>query len=179
MKFYFDLKFSQICQLNLRTDMGIEIERKFLVDLSKWEKPDEGVYFSQAYLVSDSTRTVRVRIAGKKGYLTIKGKSTGISRKEFEYEIPLEEAKEMLRLCNNSPIEKVRYFIEAGPVTWEVDEFQGSNQGLVMAEVELKSEDQEVELPPWILKEVSGDKRFFNSYLSVHPYPDWKDAMDQ
>ena len=155
--------------------MGIEIERKFLVDQKKWEKPDNGVYFSQAYLISDSVRTVRVRVAGDKGYLTIKGKSTGFSRKEFEYEIPAEEAKEMMALCKSTGIEKIRYFIEAGPVTWEIDEFLGANQGLLMAEVELESEDQEVELPPWILKEVTDDYRFFNAYLADHPYPQWSE----
>ena len=93
--------------------MGIEIERKFLVDPSKWVNPDDGTYFSQAYMISDSVRTVRVRIAGDKGFLTIKSKCTGISRKEFEYEVPLDEAKEMLKLCNSAPVEKVRYFIKA------------------------------------------------------------------
>ena len=157
--------------------MGVEIERKFLVDPEKWVKPDDGVYFSQAYLVSGSERTVRVRIAGDKGYLTIKGKSVGISRKEFEYEIPVDEAKEMMALCKSYVVEKIRYFIKAGPVTWEVDEFLGINQGLLMAEVELESQDQEIELQPWILKEVSGDVRFFNAYLAEHPYSEWSENV--
>jgi len=157
--------------------MGIEIERKFLVDPEKWVKPDEGVYFTQAYLISDSERTVRVRIAGDKGYLTIKGKSNGFSRKEFEYEIPVEEARELMSLCKNFAVEKIRYFLKAGPVTWEVDEFFGANQGLLMAEVELESQDQEIELPPWILKEVTGDDRFFNAYLAKHPYSGWSEKV--
>jgi adenylate cyclase len=153
--------------------MGVEIERKFLVADASWKNiADDGVACRQGYLVSDEQKTVRVRIIGTEAFLTIKGETTGISRTEFEYPIPVEDAEAMLELCGNL-IEKMRYFIECADVTWELDVFEGANQGLVMAEVELKSEDQAFELPPWAGEEVSGDIRYYNAYLAQKPFTTW------
>lgn len=119
---------------------------------------------------------MRVRIAGSKAYLTIKGAVTGIVRHEYEYSVPLNEANEMLdKLCRPPLIEKTRYEIEYGGKTWEVDVFSGDNEGLVVAEIELESETQVVELPPWVGEEVSHDQRYFNFNLVQHPYKNWKE----
>lgn len=155
--------------------MGIEIERKFLVRGKPWTDL-EGTAYRQGYLTSGPERTVRVRIAGDHGYLTIKGPSAGASRDEFEYPIPLPDAEQLLkRLCPKPQIEKVRYLIEHAGMTWEVDVFAGENAGLVIAEVELETADQTIELPAWAGREVTGDKRFFNAYLSRHPFLTWAD----
>lgn len=143
----------------------IEIERKFLVNKALWQAPDKGCYFQQGYL-SEKGCTLRVRIAEDKAYLTIKGKTEGISRAEFEYEIPLEDARQLMKLCLYPPIEKIRYKVEVGGKIWEVDEFLGAHQGLLMAEIELQSEDEAFEIPPWAGKEVTGDARYYNSSLS-------------
>jgi adenylate cyclase len=151
--------------------MAVEIERKFLVDLKKWVqliKP-EGVYLKQGYLVNEISKTVRVRIAGEKAYLTIKGTTSGISRNEYEYPIPVNDAVEMLENLAVSLIEKKRYRISFAGKVWEVDEFLGDNLGLVMAEIELKHQSEEFEIPAWVTKEVSGDVRYYNSNLSVNP----------
>lgn len=154
--------------------MGTEIERKFLVVSEAWRKLGTGTSYRQGYIVSDQVRTVRVRVAGDRGYLTLKGPTTGLSRAEFEYEIPLADADDMLRLFCVSPlVEKVRYRIPLGDVVWDVDEFCGANAGLVLAEVELQDEHQTVALPDWIGQEVSGDPRYFNAYLAQHPYSQW------
>lgn len=154
--------------------MGLEIERKFLVKSDAW-KPlvSRSIDIKQGYLSSKPERTVRVRIADDKGLLTIKGKSENLTRKEFEYEIPLPEAQELILLCERSIIEKTRHVCQMDQVIWEIDVFRGENQGLVLAEVELISEDQIVSLPSWIGQEVSADPRYYNSALQAHPYGSW------
>jgi adenylate cyclase len=153
--------------------MAIEIERKYLVNGEEWRELALPVQYAQGYLVADEIRTVRVRIAGDSGFLTIKGKSGGMSRQEFEYPIPLDDARELLLLSKIPVIEKKRTRIEWGGKIWEVDEFEGKNKGLIMAEIELNSEDENFTIPPWIGKEVTGDLRYFNSYLSQNPYTEW------
>lgn len=154
--------------------MGTEIERKFLVVGDAWRQGAIGVLYRQGYLCTTPERTVRVRVAGDKGYLTVKGSRTGVSRLEFEYPIPLEDAQAMLdALCVRPLIEKTRYRIDHGGLVWEVDEFAGENAGLVIAEVELEREDQEVSLPAWVGKEVSADDRYANSSLAERPFSTW------
>ena len=156
-----------------RSTMGIEIERKFLVTGDEWKShAGDGVACKQGYLVSDKQKTVRVRVMGDHGYLTVKGATDGISRMEFEYEIDRPDAAYMLMLCD-SVVEKTRYVIEHNDMTWELDVFEGANEGLVMAEVELESEEQEFDLPHWAGEEVSGDPRYYNAYLSRYPYSTW------
>ena len=153
--------------------MGIEIERKYLVKGDGWKAAaGAGLECRQGYLVSDDKKTVRVRLMGDVGYLTIKGATDGISRMEFEYEIDYADAAYMLMLCK-SVVEKTRYMIGHNGKTWELDVFSAANEGLVMAEVELESEDQEVDLPDWAGEEVSGDPRYFNAYLARHPFTTW------
>lgn len=153
--------------------MAIEIERKYLVRSGEWKELAMPVQYSQGYLVADEGRTVRVRIAGNSGFLTIKGKSEGMSRKEFEYPIPLTDARELLLLSKIPIVEKKRYRIEWEGKIWEIDVFEGRNEGLILAEIELKSEDEQFSIPPWIGEEVTGDLRYFNSYLSQNPYEEW------
>lgn len=153
--------------------MGIEIERKFLVQGDAWRSA-EAVYYSQGYLNSDQQRTVRVRVAGGLGYLTIKGSTQGATRVEFEYEIPLLEAKELLSLCEGPLIEKYRRKIYHKDFIWEVDEFLGDNLGLVVAEIELESEQQLFSRPDWVAQEVTQDARYYNSNLVKNPYLTWQ-----
>ena len=155
--------------------MGTEIERKFLVQNDNWRALGQGKLYRQGYLTTNPDCTVRVRIAGDQGYLTIKGATTGISRAESEYGIPLEDAAQLLdTLCQPPLIEKTRYRIPAAKgLVWEVDEFAGENQGLIIAEIELPNAEQSVELPDWIGPEVSNDPRYFNSNLSKHPFSRW------
>jgi adenylate cyclase len=154
--------------------MGTEIERKFLVEGDAWHQLARGVRYRQGYLSTVKERTVRVRTMGDKGYLTVKGVSKGVSRAEFEYEIPLEDADAMLDgLCERPLIDKTRYKIPYNGLTWEVDEFHAENEGLVVAEVELEGEDQDVDKPDWAGAEVSDDPRYFNANLIAHPYRDW------
>ena len=154
--------------------MGIEIERKFLVQGDQWKSLATGTYYRQGYLARNPDATVRVRIAGAVGFLTIKGRVHQLSRPEFEYRIPLDEAKEMLDLwCGSQVIEKHRYCIPHKNLIWEVDEFLGENAGLVIAEVELEASDQIFEQPDWVGEEVSEDIRYYNSYLVKHPYRTW------
>ena len=156
--------------------MGVEIERKFLVDGDAWRTLGEATLLRQGYLSADPARTVRVRIDGERAFLTIKGKSVGASRGEWEYPIPVAETAELLDgLCQQPLVEKVRRRIAAGPHTWEVDEFLGANAGLVVAEIELASEDEAFDKPDWIGREVTGEARYFNSNLIRHPYSQWKD----
>lgn len=152
--------------------MGIEIERKFLVDGTAWRQ-GAGVRFSQGYLNRDKERTVRVRIAGEKAFLTVKGMSIGASRAEFEYEIPVADAEQLLKLSDGPVIEKIRRVIQLEEAVWEVDEFLGENAGLVVAEIELQSEDQVFARPEWLGEEVTHDSRYFNSSLSTHPFNRW------
>ncbi len=154
--------------------MAIEIERKFLIQGDGWRELALGTVYRQGYLASGSERTVRVRIAGNSAYLTIKSASVGISRAEFEYEIPIADAAQMLdTLCDRPLIEKTRYKILHEGILWEVDEFSGENQGLIVAEVELTDPDRAFALPDWIGQEVSDDPRYFNSNLVKHPFQDW------
>lgn len=154
--------------------MATEIERKFLVKGDEWRSLATGTLYRQGYIRTASKTTVRVRVVGDKGYLTIKGKTQGTSRAEFEYPIPVEDAREMLdTLCDRPLIEKKRYKINRGDVTWEIDEFAGDNQGLIVAEVELTDENQSIELPDWIGEEVSHDPRYFNANLAQHPFSQW------
>jgi adenylate cyclase len=157
--------------------MAREIERKFLVDPAQWRPdPAQGTRYRQGYLSRDPARTVRVRIAGDHGFLTVKGLTKGIERLEFEYEIPRADAEAILdRLCPRPRIEKVRYRESFGGRVWEVDVFEGENAGLILAEVELDSADAQVALPPWAAREVSDDPRYFNSNLTEHPYSSWPD----
>ena len=153
--------------------MPIEIERKFLVDHTRWTPTNEGTKIIQAYLGLYPSPTVRIRIAGEHGFLTIKGRSDTISRPEFEYEVPLNEAREMLNLAISYPVEKTRYEVMYEGFLWEVDVFSGKNSGLIMAEIELVSESQEFQHPDWLLEEVSSDGRYYNSYLSGCPFSEW------
>lgn len=154
--------------------MGTEIERKFLVVDKRWKTGTRGVHFRQAYLCLDPARTVRVRIAGQNACLTIKGASQGASRSEFEYAIPVQDACQLLdQLCHRPQIEKIRYRVEYAGLVWEIDEFLGDNAGLVMAEVELDDPGQAIELPDWVEREVTGDPRYYNAWLSQHPFSGW------
>jgi adenylate cyclase len=153
--------------------MGIEIERKFLVTSESWKKPGTGVQYRQGYLNTHKERVVRVRTMGDKAALTIKGVSVGASRLEFEYEISVDDANQLLDLCEIPLIEKTRYRIEHGGLIWEVDEFHGVNEGLVIAECELETEDQEIDKPNWVGGEVTGDPRYFNTNLVARPFTIW------
>lgn len=159
--------------------MAQEIERKFLVVGEFRDQAFENSYIAQGYLCSRKGCTVRVRIRDDKGYLTIKGASdeAGLSRYEFEREVPLSEARELMKLCEPGIIEKRRYLVRSGAHIFEVDEFYGENEGLVMAEVELSSEDEACQKPDFIGREVTGDRRFYNSHMRVHPYSEWKDNL--
>ncbi len=154
--------------------MGVEIERKFLLKGEEWRAFGHPVLYRQGYLNRSKERTIRVRMAGEKGYLTIKGISRGAKRTEYEYEIPKEDCHAMLSDLVETPvIEKNRYRIEYKGLVFEVDEFLKENQGLILAEVELESEHQNIELPDWIGKEVTHDPRYYNSNLVLFPYTKW------
>lgn len=154
--------------------MAKEIERKFLVQGDSWKAAAKGIVYRQGYLSSLKERVVRVRTIEDKGYLTIKGITRGVSRSEFEYEISVEDANIMLdEICEKPIIEKKRYKIPVGTLVFEVDEFFGENEGLVVAEVELENEKQQIAFPDWIGAEVSGDPRYFNSNLIQHPFKKW------
>lgn len=154
--------------------MGKEIERKFLVKNDEYKSLAAGIVYRQGYLSTVKERTVRVRTVGEKGFLTIKGLTTGVSRAEFEYEVPSADADQMLdNLCERPLIEKTRYKIPSQGLVWEVDEFHGDNGGLTVAEVELSDEGQAFEKPAWVGEEVSGDPRYFNSNLIKSPFKTW------
>ena len=154
--------------------MGKEIERKFLVKGDSWRSQAHGKRYRQGYLSTVKERTVRVRVAGDQGYVTIKGITIGDTRPEYEYEIPLADANEMIdKLCERPFIEKTRYRIPQGEVVFEVDEFEGVNHGLIVAEVELKSEDEKFDKPGWLGDEVSNDPRYFNANLVAKPFTTW------
>ena len=158
--------------------MATEIERKFLVVGNAWHTTS-GTRICQGYLNRDKDRTVRVRIAGAQAYLTIKGATTGNTRAEFEYEIPLQDAEQLLSLCDGPTVEKIRHHINHGDHLWEVDEFLGQNAGLVVAEIELTSEGEAFANPPWLGREVSDDRRYFNSQLAVNPFCNWRETPAQ
>ena len=155
--------------------MATEIERKFLVEGEFKSRAKKGTRIIQGYLSSVPERTVRVRIKGNKGFLTIKGigNESGASRYEWEEEISISEARELLALCEPGVIDKTRFLADSGKHTFEVDEFYGDNEGLTVAEVELKSEDEEFEKPSWLGKEVTGDVKYFNSMLMKQPFKTW------
>ncbi len=150
--------------------MAKEIERKFLVLGVEWRLGTTGQLYRQGYLSTQIDRTVRVRLVGDKGYLTVKGRTLGATRPEFEYEIPADDANVMLNdLCEKPLIEKTRYKIAYENLTWEVDEFHGENSGLILAEVELEDEEQSIDKPDWVGDEVTSDPRYFNSNLVANP----------
>lgn len=154
--------------------MGREIERKFLVRGSAWRKLAEGVLYRQGYLSTDPLRTVRIRVVGDRGFFTIKGKNQGMVRLEYEYPMAAEDANQILdKLCLKPLIEKIRYRIKLGNFVWEVDEFKGDNEGLVLAEVELVDINQTVVAPDWVSREVTGDKRYYNANLVKNPFKSW------
>ena len=154
--------------------MGVEIERKFLTSSDAWRLLGEPVLLRQGYLNADPARTVRVRIEGDAGVLTIKSKNTGATRGEWEYAIPLPDAEALLdTLCERPLVEKYRRRIDFAGFTWEVDEFLGENAGLVVAEIELPSEHAAFDRPDWIGREVTGEKRYYNSSLIGSPYSQW------
>jgi CYTH domain-containing protein len=154
--------------------MAIEIERKFLVQKDFWRPRNDGVAFRQGYLSRVEDRVVRVRTAGGAAFLTVKGRSNNVSRFEFEYPIPVEDAQILLdRLCERPLIEKTRYEEAVGGHIWTVDVYQGENDGLIIAEVELSSEEENFDRPVWIGREVSDDPRYFNSELSKRPFGYW------
>ncbi|TCD04549.1 CYTH domain-containing protein [Pedobacter frigidisoli] len=156
--------------------MGKEIERKFLLNHTEWLKLDKpaGKHFRQGYILTDPNKTIRVRITETQAWLTIKGISIGASRSEFEYEIPLEEATELLDNFSESKLAKIRHEITHQGKLWEVDVFLGENDGLIVAEIELESEDEQFDLPHWVAEEVTHDKKYYNSNLTMYPYKDWK-----
>lgn len=159
---------------------GMEIERKFLVSSDSYKRQATSQSrIRQGYICSGHGRTVRVRIRGDRGFLTIKGPSAdgGLSRYEFEKEITPDEAEQLFRLCEPGVIDKTRYLVPSGHHTFEVDEFYGDNEGLVMAEVELSAPDEPYEAPDFIGREVTGDRRFYNSHLRLNPYCLWKDSL--
>ncbi len=155
---------------------NIETERKFLVNRGAWERlqKPEGEAYVQGYLCIDDQKSIRVRIAGNRGILTIKGRTEGFSRSEFEYLIPVDEARELLSLLANGLIEKTRYRVYHGKELWEIDEFHGSNDGLLLAEIELQGKDDVFDKPDWATVEVTEDPRYYNSYLSKNPFSLWQ-----
>ncbi|MBW1723429.1 MAG: CYTH domain-containing protein [Deltaproteobacteria bacterium] len=154
--------------------MAVEIERKFLVKGEGWRGKVKGVFYRQGYLSTEKERVVRVRATKDKGFLTIKGAPENLKRPEYEYEIPVKDAEEMLdSLCIRPLIEKTRYRVEHGGFVWEIDVFSGENKGLVLAEVEIQDQNQEIPLPEWIGEEVSGDPRYTNAQLVKNPYIRW------
>lgn len=155
--------------------MGREIEKKFLITNDGWRHQGTGEPYCQGYLSSEKGRTVRVRTINDRGILTIKGPTVGDARLEYEYDIPIEDAKEMLnQLCEKPLIEKTRYKIPFQGFVWEVDEFKGENEGLIFAEIELEHEGQTFDKPPWIGKEVTEDGRYYNANLVKNPYSNWR-----
>lgn len=156
--------------------MAQEIERKFLVDGDFRSEAFKAVRITQGYLSSVPERTVRVRVKDNKGYITVKGvgDESGVSRFEWEKEIPVDDARELLRICEPGVIDKTRYLVKVGIHTFEVDEFYGDNEGLTVAEVELSDPNEAFGKPSWLGEEVTGDKRYYNSFLSRHPYRTWR-----
>jgi len=157
--------------------MGYEIERKFLVSGEYKPHVYKHYLMKQGYLSLSGVSVVRIRVKGEKGFITIKGAvgEGGITRREWEYEVPKHDAEEMLLLCEDAVIVKTRYLVRVGKHTFEVDEFAGENEGLLIAEVELENEDDVFEKPDWLGAEVTGNVRYYNSYLSIHPYREWRE----
>ena len=143
------------------------------MDLKHWPNNAKGVLYYQGYLAITNKGIVRVRIKGDTSLITVKSSGIGLSRDEFEYEIPLDEAQALLNLCQNDIIKKTRYKVSAHGKQWDVDKFHGKNKGLWLAEVELESEDEIVTLPRWVIKEVTGNEHYYNAYISKHPFGEW------
>ncbi|MBX9742323.1 MAG: CYTH domain-containing protein [Chthoniobacterales bacterium] len=155
--------------------MSIEIERKFLVTSNAWrDAAKEGTTFCQGYLSRAPEASVRVRIEGDDSFLTIKGPLKGITRAEFQYPIPFEDAEKLLLLCVTPLVIKTRYKVHYKKQLWEVDEFHGENDGLFLAEIELPTPETAIHLPPWVGKEVSAEMRYYNSNLATHPFTKWE-----
>jgi adenylate cyclase len=156
--------------------MAYEIERKFLVKKDVWDNTPkgDGRFYRQGYLLTDPHKTIRVRITDTHGYLTIKGFTTGTTRREYEYKIPRDEAHDLLSNFAVSDLTKLRYIVHHDGKVWEVDEFSGDNEGLVIAEIELLEETEAFSLPDWAGQEVTGDERYYNSSLSLNPYNKWE-----
>lgn len=153
--------------------MAIEIERKFLLKGERWrEEAERSLYMRQAYLGGDGV-SVRVRFEGDLARLNIKQSRVGSSRYEFEYTIPLVDARRLMQLANGGSTEKTRHYVRHAGMTWEIDEFHGENEGLIVAEIELESEDQEFERPDWVGEEVTGEERYYNVALARHPFRNW------
>jgi Uncharacterized protein conserved in bacteria len=157
--------------------MGYEIERKFLVNGEYKSHAFKSFAIKQGYLSLSGISVIRVRVKGEKAFITVKSAlgEGKIKRHEWEYEIPVEDAEEMLLLCEDAAIDKIRYLVKAGKHTFEVDEFYGENEGLLIAEIELENEEESFEKPDWLGQEVSGDIRYYNAYLSQHPFKEWKE----
>jgi len=155
--------------------MGIEIERKFLVNETAWRqlKKSAGTWYKQGYILTDPQKTIRIRIAGHEAFITIKGISEGFTRQEFEYAIPKKDAEVLLNNFTVSSVTKTRYKIIHEGKLWEVDEFEADNEGLLLAEIELETEEETFTIPDWIGKEVTNDKRYYNSNLSLTPFKKW------
>lgn len=154
--------------------MAKEIERKFIIDISQLGDLKSGVEIKQGYISTTDNTAVRIRLLGDKAFLTLKGKNTGATRSEFEYEIPVKDANEMLaEFCSGPIIDKTRYLVEHCDHTWEVDIFRGDNDGLIVAEVEMQSENESVDIPTWVVKEVTGEDKYYNANLLNNPFKNW------
>lgn len=159
--------------------MALEIERKFLLANALWKmQVDHSVFYKQGYLSSQPTNSIRIRVCDDCAWLNIKSATIGVQRHEFEYEIPLADAHEILdQLCLKPVIEKTRHFVKMGPHHWEIDEFAGENLGLVVAEIELNAADEHFDKPDWLGLEVTHDVRYYNNNLARHPYSEWRDHV--
>ncbi|MDR3328449.1 MAG: CYTH domain-containing protein [Prevotellaceae bacterium] len=157
--------------------MAKEIERKFLVKSLDFKKTGTHYKIKQGYLSTENNRVVRVRIYGSRAFLTIKNSAVGYSRDEFEYEIPIKDAKAMLKMCIQPIIDKIRYIVDYKGNKWEIDVFNGKNSGLIIAEIELKSPNSKFKLPDFVGQEVTADSRYYNSYINLHPYSTWKSDL--
>jgi adenylate cyclase len=153
--------------------MAKEIERKFLIDIEKWGMQGSPIEMVQAYLVILPDKIIRIRKTEEKAFLTIKGNTQGITRDEFEYSIPVDDAIELLKMCGDYRVEKTRYIHELNGKKWEIDVFHGKNEGLIVAEIELLSEEETIELPEWIIREVSMEEKYYNFNLATKPYSTW------
>lgn len=154
--------------------MGVEIERKFLVEERLLPPLHQGVYIAQGYIQTADHTVVRARVKGERGFLTLKGKTQGMTRLEFEYEVPLQDARDIIQtLCAGKAIEKTRYEVPVGKHVWEVDIFAGDNLGLIVAEVELGSDTEDILLPAWVKQEVTGQVAYYNNQLIDHPFTQW------
>ena len=154
--------------------MAIEIERKFLVKEKPFSIAKRSLKINQGYIINEKSKVIRVREKGDDYFLTIKGNNIGISRQEYDFPISKEDAKELIfHFCKTTLIEKTRHYIEHKGHTWEVDEFHGKNNGLIVAEIELESEDEKFEIPDWVGEEVTQDDRYYNMNLAIHPFTSW------